>query len=252
MIFMDIKKVFEKGSVTKFLVKGTDSTFMNSLRRTIMTGVSCLAIDEVTIYENDSVTFDELLTNRLGLLPIKTDQKAYKDKDTVKLVLEKSGPGKVTSKDIKCTDPKIEILDKKIYITNLGKDQNIKMEMTAKMSTGKEHARFQPAIVSYHELPSIDNTKKSSDLKEMMSELPKGAVEEKAGKLFLVDPYHEKIHDQPISVLEKYGVEVEYSKTEFVLTIETTGQLSAKEVVGTATDVLNKKFEELTKEIKKL
>jgi len=249
---MDIKKVYEDGNTTKFLVKNVETAFMNSLRRTIMNSVPCLAVDEVTIYENDTVTFDELLTNRLGLLPIKTDLKAYKEKDTVKLVLEKTGPGIVTSKDIKCTDPKIEILDKKIYITKLGKEQNIKMEMTARMSTGKEHARFQPAIVSYHEVPSINNNKKYSGVKEMMAELPKGTVEEKAGKLFFADPYHTKIHDQPINVLEKYGVEVEYNSNEFVLTVETTGQLTTKEVITTALDALNNKFVELAKEVKKL
>ena len=126
---MDIKKVFEDGNVTKYLVKGTNYTFMNTIRRTIMINVPCLAIEEVQMYENDSPVFDEMLANRLGLLPIKTDVKTYKKGDTVKLVLEKTGPAIVTSKDIKCTDPKIEIIDKKIMITKLGKDQNLKLEM---------------------------------------------------------------------------------------------------------------------------
>ena len=141
---MDIKKIYEKDSITKYLVKGTNYTFINTLRRTMMSSVPCLAIDKVHIYENDSVVFDEMLANRLGLLTIKTDTKTYKKGDTVKLVLEKTGPCVVTSKDIKCTDPKIEIIDKKIIIAKLCKEHNLKLEMTATMSTGEEHAKYQP------------------------------------------------------------------------------------------------------------
>ena len=248
----DIKKVFEEGNVTKYLVKGTNHVFMNSVRRSVMCHVPCLAVDTVHIYENDSVIFDEMLAHRLGLLPIKTDVKTYKKGDKVKLVLEKDEPGWVTSKDIKCTDPKIEIADKKIPITKLGKDQKIKIEMTAIMNSGEEHARFQPAIVSYNELPEIDNNKTYSNTKELLAEAPEGFVEVKAGKLFLLDPYNTKFQNQHIDLLEKYGVKVIYSNTDFVLTIETTGQLSAKEVVEAALKELSDKIEELDKKVKEL
>ncbi|MDD3084071.1 MAG: DNA-directed RNA polymerase subunit D [Candidatus ainarchaeum sp.] len=249
---MDIKKIYEEGNVTKYLVKGTNVAFMNSIRRTVLSNIPCLAIDEVTFYENDSPIFDEMLANRLGLLPIKTDLKNYKEGESVKLVLEKEGPGIVTSKDIKCTDPKIEILDQKIYLTKLGENKRIKLEMNAIMKTGAEHAKHQPAIISYNEVPSIDNNKTHKNVTELMKEIPKGTVELKAGKLFLTDPYNIKIHDQPTNILEKYGVEVIYNDNEFVLTIETTGQLTKEEIIKSALEVLNNKLEELTKEIKKV
>ncbi len=251
MIIMDIKKVFEEGNLSKYLIKGVSPAFMNAVRRTIINNVPCLAVDEVTFYENDSVVFDEMLANRLGLLPIKTDVKAYKIGDTVKLVLEKAGPCDVTSKDIKCTDPKIEIVDKKIIITKLGKEERVKLEMTAKMSVGSEHARFQPAIVSFNELPKINNNSSHKNTKELIEAMPKGTIEEKAGKLFLLDPYNIKTQNQFENILEKFGVELEYTKDEFVLSLETTGQLSSIEVINSALDQLNTKLDELNKEIKK-
>jgi DNA-directed RNA polymerase subunit D len=249
---MDIKKIFEDETETKYLIKGINHTMLNSIRRTIISNVPCLAIDEVTFYENDSPIFDEMLANRLGLLPIKTDLKNYKEGESVKLVLEKEGPGIVTSKDIKCTDPKIEILDKKIYLTKLGNEKKIKLEMTATMKTGAEHVKHQPAIISYNEVPSIKNNTTHKNTNEIIKEAPKGSIELKAGKLFLIDPYNIKNHDQPTNILEKYGVEIEYSDNEFVLTIETTGQLTKEELIKSSISVLDKKFEELAKEIKKL
>ena len=248
---MDMKKVYEDANTSKYLIKGTNYTFLNTIRRTIMINVPCLAIDEVQIYENDSPVFDEMLAHRLGLLPIKTDVKTYKNGDSVKLVLEKTGPGVVTSKDIKCTDPKIEIVDKKILITKLGKDQNLKLEMTATMKTGEAHAKHQPAIVSYNEVLEINNDK-SYDTKAIVQEMPKGSIDTKAGKLFFSDPYNTENQNQHLDILRKHGVKVDFSKTDFILTIETTGQLTAKEVLDSAVNQLNEKLDELDKEIKKL
>ncbi|OQA31200.1 MAG: DNA-directed RNA polymerase subunit D [archaeon ADurb.Bin336] len=248
---MDIKKVYDEKDVVKYLVKGTNYTFLNTLRRTIMTDVPCLAISEVQIYNNDSVTFDELLANRLGLLPIKTDVSSYKKGDKVKLVLEKIGPCVVTSKDIKCTDPKIDILDKKILITKLGKEESLKLEMTAVMETGSKNVRYQPAIVSYNQISEINNDT-VKDAKKIIEEMPKGSVELKAGKLFFTDPYNVVNQNQHLDILRKYRVSVNYSETDFILTIELTGQLTAKEVLDSALDSLNAKLGELEEAIKKL
>ncbi len=248
---MDIKKVYDEKGVSKYLIKGTNHTFLNTLRRTVMTSVPCLAIDEVQIYNNDSVTFDEFLANRLGLLPIKTDVETYKKGDKVKLVLEKVGPCIVTSKDIKCTDPKIEILDKKIIITKLGKEESLKLEMTAVMNTGTEHARFQPAIVAYNQLAEIDN-ETVKDAKKIVEEMPKGSVELKAGKLFLADPYNIITQNHPLDILRKHNVNVNYSETDFVLTIETTGQLTSKEVLDSAVKALIEKLDALEEVVKKI
>jgi DNA-directed RNA polymerase subunit D len=249
---MEVKKIFEEGNISKYLVKGTTPAFMNTLRRTIMNNTPCLAIDTVRIYDNDSVVVDEMLVNRLGLLPLKTDIKGYKKGNTVKLVLDATGPKTVTSKDIKCTDPKIEVTDKKIPITKLGKEQKLKLEMTAIMGTGYEHVKFQPAIVSYNEVPTINNEKAYSNTKELIDAAPKGLIEAKAGKLFLLDPYNIKFATQQEDLLAKHGVKLEYIEDEFVLTIENNGQLSPKEIIELATDSLAEKLEEFGKEIKKI
>lgn len=249
---MDIKVVHEEANLTKYLVKGTSSTFLNSLRRAIMCDVPCLAIDSVHFYDNDSVVFDEMLAHRLGLLPVKTDVKTYKKGDKVKLVLEKTGPGVVTSKDIKCIDPKIEIVDKKIPITKLGKEEKIKLEMNAVMGTGAEHAKYQPALVAYNEVPILDSEKTYTNAKEIVADFPEGVIEAKAGKLFLLDPYNIKTQNPLGDLLTKHGVKLKYSDTDFVLMIETTGQLSAKEVVDAALKALGDKLEEFKEEAKKL
>ncbi|MFH1257208.1 MAG: DNA-directed RNA polymerase subunit D [Candidatus Diapherotrites archaeon] len=148
---MEVKVVSDKGAMLKFSVKGTDSAFANALRRTVMNNVPVFAIEDVSFYENSGVVFDEMLAHRLALLPIKMDLKHYKEGESVTMMLEKEGPGMVYSKDVKSTDPKIEVIDKRIPLTKLKKGQKLKIEMKAVAGVGKEHAKWQPAIIAYEQ-----------------------------------------------------------------------------------------------------
>ena len=61
----------------RLLIQGVDVPFVNSLRRTIIAEVPCMAIDEVVVIENSSVLQDEMIAHRLGLVPLKTDLDSY-------------------------------------------------------------------------------------------------------------------------------------------------------------------------------
>ncbi len=146
---MEIKKIEKNDRTIKFSVKGATPALVNAIRRAIQVNVKSFAVDNVNIYENTSVMFNEMLAHRLGMLPIQTDTKTYKKKDTVTLMVEKEGPCTVYSKDIRSTDPKIEVIDKKIPILKLGKEQKIKIEMEATVDSGRTHTKWLPGIMSY-------------------------------------------------------------------------------------------------------
>ncbi len=232
---MEIKVLQEtKDNKVKVLLKGTDIAFVNSLRRQMMSGTSVLAIEDVHIYENNGVMFDEMLAHRLGLVPLKMDSKKYKEGDKVKLVLEKDGPCIVHSKDIKSTDPKIEPADLNIPITQLSDGQKIKVEMDAIVGTGKQHSKWQPAIVSYQELPEIVNEKGSKD------------------KSYKADIIEQLLDEKQRDITLKDGQRIEYDPTSFVFTVESHGNLSPKELFASAVDALREKAEEFRKELKNL
>ncbi|MFH1664377.1 MAG: DNA-directed RNA polymerase subunit D [archaeon] len=146
---MEIKKIDKGDKTIKFSLKGTSPAFVNGIRRMIKTSVKTFAVDIVNVYENTSIMFNEMLAHRMGMLPIQTDTKTYKKKDKVTLMVEKEGPCTVYSKDIKSTDPKIEVTDKKIPIVKLEKGQKLKVEMEAIVDSGKTHSKWIPGIMSY-------------------------------------------------------------------------------------------------------
>ena len=66
----------------RFRLEGTNFSFANALRRSMINSVGSLAIDSVTFYENSSAMFDEYIAHRIGLVPIYTP-KDYDEKDEV-------------------------------------------------------------------------------------------------------------------------------------------------------------------------
>jgi len=232
VITMDVKVLVEKENVVKVLLKGTNAAFVNGLRRQIMAHVPVLAIEDVHIYDNNSAMHDEMLAQRLGLIPLRMDSKKYKEGDIVKLVLEKEGPGTVYSRDIKSTDPKIEPAALNVPLTKLVEGQKVKIEMDAVVGIGKTHSKWQPAIVSYQEMPSITGDTKDKAYKADMLEM-------------LID---EKQRD----IILKEGQHIAYDPETFIFTIESHGNLTAKELFEVAAEKLREKTEEFRRELKNL
>lgn len=152
----------------EFKVSGIDFTLANAIRRSVLAYVPAMAVDKVTVYENTTPLYEEMIAQRIGLIPLVTDLKTYSLKDgceckgegcgrcEVSLVLEKNGPGYIYSGDIKSRDPKITPVYDKIPLVKARGDQKIKMEMTAKLGFLTEHSKFQAGIASYKQLNDTD------------------------------------------------------------------------------------------------
>ena len=57
----------------RLVIDGVHPYFVNALRRTLLSEVPKLAIHKVTFYDNTSALFDEIISHRIGLLPVPTD-----------------------------------------------------------------------------------------------------------------------------------------------------------------------------------
>ena len=74
---VDIKILESTENSIKVLFKGFDRTYVNAIRRFCISDVPTLAIDQIVVYENSSVLYDELIAHRLGLIPLHTDLDRY-------------------------------------------------------------------------------------------------------------------------------------------------------------------------------
>ena len=161
---MKVKYLKRGDKKATFVVSDIDFTKANAIRRALMTYVPSMAVDRITVYENTSPIYEEMLAHRIGLIPLATDLKTYNMKAGCKcggkgcarceavLILEKTGPGVIYSSDLKPQDPKIKPVYDKMLIVKLREGQKVKMEMVARLGLMSEHAKYQGVIASYKQL----------------------------------------------------------------------------------------------------
>lgn len=145
----------------EFEITGLTPALAGELRRILISEIPTMAIEWIDFHQNDSVLWDEVIANRLGLIPIKFDQNFFNMKDDCKcdskgcvhcqvnFALKKKGPATVYSGDLKSSDKKIEPLYDNIPIVKLSEGQILELEATAQLGLGKTHAKWQGAVVGY-------------------------------------------------------------------------------------------------------
>jgi len=161
---VSIDVVESSPSRIRIRLKGVDRAYANAIRRVAISQVPTMAIDDVVILENSSVMFDELVSHRLGLIPLKTDLDRFNlpedcdcknalgcSKCRVLLVLDAEATDRVrtvSSGDLISEDPESKPVSDTIPIVKLAPGQKIKLEAYARLGKGSEHAKWQPTSAS--------------------------------------------------------------------------------------------------------
>ncbi len=254
---MNIKILKESQDKIIYHISDAELSLVNALRRLIIEEVPTIAIDEVAFAKNNSALYDELIAHRLGLLPLTSDLKSYNFQDDckckgkgcarcqVKITLQTKGPCTVYASDLKSKDSKIKPAYLETPITLLLKGQDLQLEATAKLGTGKQHSKFSPGLAYYRFYPHLkaakdSNIKKCAELSDNL--------EAKENKLEIKDVA--KWNEAQEQICEQNNVAVEYDKENFIFTIESWGQLDAKKIPGIALKIFEDKLKELDKQIK--
>ena len=254
---MNIKILKETQDKVVYHISDAELSLVNALRRLIIEEVPTIAIDEVTFVKNNSALYDEIMAHRLGLLPLTSDIKSYNFQDDckcggkgcarcqVKIILQTKGPCTVYASDLKAKDPKIRPVHPETPITILLKGQDLQLEATAKLGTGKQHSKFSPGLAYYRFYPSLkaskdSNTKKCAEFSDNL--------EARDNKLEIKDIT--KWNEAQEQICEQNNVIVEYDKENFIFTIESWGQLDIKKIPSIALKIFEDKLKEFDKQIK--
>jgi len=157
----------------KFDLSNCSSSFVNAIRRSIITDVETISFNtedyensDLKIIENTTSLHNEFILHRMGLIPIYSDNVATYNPDTYKFTLKKENKTQniidVTTNDIQVLNletneledsekffPKNEITGDHILIVKLkpnpnGEGQKIHMEGKSSKGVGSTHIRFSP------------------------------------------------------------------------------------------------------------
>ncbi len=251
---MKIELVDRSESEVKFIVEGIQPPFANELRRIMVGEIPTMAIEWVDFLKNDSPLNDEIVANRLGQVPLKFDEKAYNmTKDCkcdgkgctlcqVKLTLKKKGPGMVYSGDLKSKAKDIIPVFDKIPVTELFNDQEMEFEAIATLGLGRDHSKWQGAVVGYSSL--FEAKSKSGEVKLCANHL--NHVKDVKG--VKVDPSQCELCQN----LNSNGDKFTPLDDSFLFAVESASGLDAEDVVSNSAEILEEKIKEFDKAIKKL
>lgn len=241
--------------VAKFTISGISISFANMLRRAMMSEVPTLAIEDVRIYDNSSVLFDEMLAHRLGLIPLGTDLDRYVVRDecscegagcplcTATYTLSVEGPGTVYSSDLIPQDPDAAPAESDIPIITLDGDQKVVLEAYAVLNTGKEHAKWQATTAcGYKNYPLIAISEKCDGCGMCIDECPRDVLELGDGKVRVVRGREEfcslcKLCERAClagGIGVEPAVHVGADENQFIFVAESDGSMPIREIIERA------------------
>jgi len=213
----------------------------NAIRRSV-NEIPILAIVEADVYKNDSALYDEIISHRLGLVPIK-NQKLKAD-GHVEMKFKAKGKGERT--EVLSGELGDSIVYPDMPIVLLEESQEIEVVARAKVGIGIDHARHTPGLLIYKHLPVIKLSGDGEKQTELVELYPN-----------VFEMFGEKIKVKNAAACEldrddmkSYpGVDISFGD-KLVFAIESWGQIEASEIFTEACKALKANLSEVSKAIK--
>lgn len=257
------------------VIEGISIEMINALRRIILTEIPVMAIDEVIILKNDSPLYDEIISHRLGLIPLKTDLDVYKLPQececggfgcplcqvslTCEITNSTNTPLEIYSGDLKSNDPKIIPVDPNIPIVKIDKNDKIIIEAYAILGLAKVHAKWQAASnVAYRHYPIV----------EVDQELLKNPEENRLIVKMCPEKLFKLTNNESLKLKEDYWkyctlcmscknnsedkIKVSPKEDVYILSIESDGVLEYKVLISQIFKIFNEKIDEFITNLEEL
>jgi DNA-directed RNA polymerase alpha subunit len=145
-----------------------NARIMNQVRRSLMTNVSTLAIDEIAINKSNTVVQDEIIAHRLGILVISSNNVDLFENNeecscmasctnyatcrdcTAEIVLDVVNTSDVarmvTSDDLVIKDDRISLVGANVPLLILYPGQSISLCAYVRKGVGKTHSKWNPIV----------------------------------------------------------------------------------------------------------
>ena len=259
-----------------FVVEGISIEMANAIRRIMVTEIPVMAINEVIILKNDSPLYDEIISHRLGLIPLKTDLETYKlPQDcecsgfgcplcqvslTCEITNTTNTSLEIYSGDLKSNDPLIVPVTPHIPLVKIDKDDKVIIEAYAILGTARDHAKWQAVTnVYYRFYPKVelDESKctKCADKCIVSRMCPKDLFDFSNNKTpKLIKDYQEVCDLCNACQLNcpENAVITDSEENKYIFSIESDGSLTFETVIKKTFEIFNEKIEEFLGSLEEL
>jgi DNA-directed RNA polymerase subunit D len=247
---MDIDLIELSERKARFILSGVSVSFANAIRRSILAEVPVMAIDDLNIYDNTSVLFDEQLALRMGLIALKADTTNYSLPEEcscggsgcpscqVSFTLSAEGPKIVYAGDMASSDPNVRPADATIPIVELKEKHKVVVEAIARLGTGRRHSKWQSGVASgYKNLPIVTIGK--CDLcGKCVDVCPRKILKLDGNNIIVTEIIECSVCRLCEEACYSDSIKVSDDPESFVMTFETNGNITASDLaIGAAANI---------------
>lgn len=260
MVLVNFIELSESKAV--FTLSTSNPAVANSLRRVLLAEVPCLAIDIVEVKHNTGVMVDEMLSHRIGLVPIISDvvdTLVYPSeckcfigcsKCSIRMELNKENTStsiqSVYASDI-IPDNSREMIsqgNQKILLTRLGPGQRIHCIMWAKKGIAKTHAKWSTVSTAVYKFkPIIEITQPVTQAisAQVVKACPTKVFDMSSSGELDIEDLDSCTFCGECSKIDS-RIKVQPDESNMVFTVESLGQHSAMTIIKTAISVMIQKL----------
>lgn len=265
---MQIEIIEMTDTKARFILKDGTPGLANALRRVLISDIPKMAIDTVEFHlgpimvdgrEYESITplFDEIVSHRLGLVPVPTDHELFTFQEecvcdgegcpncSIMYSLNKIGPCTVYSGDlIPLGNELLKVKDELIPIIELGDGQAVLVYAIARMGTAQQHVKWQATHgVGYKYMPKLKVEASRCDGQGKCVDLCPCGVFAMDGKVAVVaKPLECNICRSCLKFCDMQAISLVDDDTQFIFTMETDGSLTASQTLDYALKALEDRF----------
>ncbi|MFN4133854.1 MAG: DNA-directed RNA polymerase subunit D [Candidatus Hadarchaeales archaeon] len=263
---VEVEILRQDGMELEFIISGSSPAFANALRRVMMREVPVMAVDEVEFKKNDSAMYDEIIAHRLAMVPLITPLKGYVlpeeckcrerrcPKCSVELTLKAEGPEMVMSGSLKTSDPEVKPVSGSVPIVKLLEGQRLELTAVARLGFGKNHAKWEPAVVTYKYVPVVEiDLKKCDACGRCVDVCPRHVLRKDDEKKVVVENlYSCSLCKSCVEACPREAISASGDPTRFIFYVESSGGLPPEQIILKGAEALKEKFESFAKAVKKL
>jgi len=260
---MEIRIIHRGEHDITFIVEGVDASFVNALRRVFLGEIPVFAMDYVIFYNNTSPLYDEIISHRLGMVPLTSETDRYIPADqcceegcekcSVTLSLSKEGPCIVLSGDLISEDADVVPVHDNIPIVKLSARQKLTVNAIARMGYGRDHAKWQGALASYQHVPRIEVNTEMCDLGGACIEVcPRNVLDIMDNQLVPKYLYLCNLCNACNDICDYDAITVTPIPDSFIFRLESYGCMSVKPLIDKVVEIFDEKIDNFLEEIKKL
>jgi DNA-directed RNA polymerase subunit D len=260
---MEIRILHKRDNTLEFIIEGVDAAFVNALRRAFVSEIPAFAIDQVIFYSNTSPLYDEIISQRLGMIPLTTETTRYTPADqccedgcekcSVTLSLSKEGPCMVRSGDFISEDSDVVPVYDNIPIVKLGNEQKLTLNAIARIGYARDHAKWQSALASYQHVPHITVNTEMCDLGgACIEECPWNVLDILDDQLVPKYLYSCTLCGACMDICDYDAITVEPVEDSFIFRLESFGNMSVNSLIEEVVTLFSMKADALLEEVEKL